>query len=321
MLAEKNLLDINNIQVGEHVEGFFIVGSVQEGVASNQSPYLTLGLKNKSGDIEGKIWGVTKEQKEICQSGKIVKVRAMVTEYKGQLQLNINRVRSVTEEDGITLDDLTQTAPIDKEKVDNEIIKTILSFENEEIKEIVLRIYKKYQKQFLVHVAARSNHHHQIGGLAYHTSTMLELAKRIAPLYPMVNKDYLYAGIILHDLGKIKEISGENLVAPTYTTIGKLVGHITLMAMEVNEVAKELMKEGVISEDSMVPTLLIHCIESHHGQLEWGSPVEPMTIEAQLIHLIDMIDSRMNMISNALEGAEKESFVKVPALRREFYVL
>lgn len=317
-LENNGILDINKIQKGTQVDGFFIVSSVDEGVASNQSPYLTLILKNKTGEIEGKIWSVTDEQKEICKVGSVIKVRALVKEYRG-LQLNINLVRSVTDEDGITIEDLTPTAPIDKEQVDNEIIKTILEFKDEEIREIVLRIYKKYQNQFLTHAAAKSNHHNLIGGLAHHTSTMLEIAKRIAPLYPMVNTDYLYSIIILHDVGKIHEL--ENPIAPNYTTVGTLIGHITLMAMEVNEVANELKKEGIVKEESMVPTLLIHGIQSHHGQKEWGSPVEPMTIEAQLVHLIDMIDSRMNMIGNALEGTEKGTFTKVPALRREFYVL
>ncbi|WP_121616670.1 3'-5' exoribonuclease YhaM family protein [Virgibacillus halodenitrificans] len=319
MLVEENgVLDITKIQVGKQVDGFFILSSVQEGVASNQKPYVTLILKNKTGEIEGKIWNVTEEQKEVCQSGSIIKVRALVNEYKG-LQLNINLVRSITMEDGITLDDLAPTAPIDKEMVDNEIIKTILEFEEEEFREIVLRIYKKYRSQFLVHVAAKSNHHNQIGGLAHHTSTMLEIAKRIAPLYPMVNTQYLYSLILLHDLGKIHEI--ENPVAPNYTTVGTLIGHITLISMEVNEVANELKKEGVIKEDSMVPTLLIHGLSSHHGQKNWGSPVEPMTIEAQLVHLIDMVDSRMNMIGDAIEGAEKDTFTRVPAMKRDFYVL
>lgn len=318
-VEEMVILDINKIQKGKQIDGFFIVASVLEGMASNQKPYLTLTLKNKTGEIEGKIWGVSPPQIQVCQPGSIIKVRAMVTEYNGNPQLNVNLVRSVTDEDGITIEDLAPTAPIDKEQVDNEIIKTILEFEDEEIREIVLRVYKKYQKEFLTHAAAKSNHHNQIGGLAHHTSTMLEIAKRIAPLYPMINTDYLYSIILLHDVGKIQEL--ENPIAPNYTTVGTLIGHITLIAMEVNEVSNELKKEGIIKEDSMAPTLLIHGLSSHHGQKEWGSPVEPMTIEAQLVHLIDMVDSRMNMIGNAIEGAEKGTFTKVPAMRRDFYVL
>ncbi|MEX3623795.1 3'-5' exoribonuclease YhaM family protein [Viridibacillus arvi] len=314
---KEGIVDLKQIQKDKQVDGFFIISKAQGGIATNEKPFLTLTLRNKTGDIETKLWSVTAEQKEICHIGSIIKIRAMVQDYKGKFQLNISKIRSVSEQDDISSVDLAPTAPIDKRKVDDEIIQTILSFQNEEIKEIVLRIYKKYQKRFLVSFAAKVMHHACISGLAFHTSTMLEIAKRIAPLYPKINTDYLYATIILHDIMKPVELS-ESIVAPDYTLEGFLLGHITMITSEIKLVTEELIAEGLIKRDSLVPSILSSNCASHHGKGEWGSPVEPRTIEAELVHHIDMIDSRMYMIGQAVDGAEVNSVVEVKGLRRSF---
>jgi 3'-5' exoribonuclease len=318
-IEKTGIVNLTNLMVGDQVEGFFLVRSAEEGIASNQKPYLTLKLITKTGEIEGKIWGCTEEQKEQCKAEEIIKIRATVTEYKGVLQFNISKIRRATEEDGISVSDLLPVAPVDKQEVEREIIETVLSFKNTELRELTLKLYRKFREKFLVHVAAKSNHHNLISGLAYHTVSMLKLAKQIAPLYPMVNAELLYAGIILHDLGKTRELS-DSFIAPDYTIEGSLLGHISIMASEVQQAANELIKEGVIKKESLIPSLLTHCILSHHGKLEFGSPVEPRIIEAELLHHIDMIDSRMYMIGNALQGGEKGQFVRVPALRRDFLV-
>ena len=152
------------------------------------------------------------------------------------------------------------------------------------------------------------------GGLATHVVGMLDLADHLCKQYPLLNKDVLFGGVILHDLGKLIELSGA--LVSEYTVQGKLLGHISIMQAIVYEKAKELHLEK--EEETM---LLRHMILSHHGQYEYGSPVLPMLPEAEMLYLIDNIDARMNTIEKALSGVQEGEFTpRIFALEnRSFY--
>src|SRR5699024_11324730 len=135
---------------------------------------------------------------------------------------------------------------------------------NPAIQRIVRAIVKKYEEPLLLYPAAAKNHHEYVSGLAHQIVSMLAIARELVKLYPELNKDLLYAGIILHDLGKVKELSG--LVTTSYTLQGKLIGHIPLMVEEIGQIANELNIEG---EEVII---LQHLVLSHHGKAEWGSP-------------------------------------------------
>ena len=171
------------------------------------------------------------------------------------------------------------------DSIQDQSIKTIVS-------EIVLNKYNK----LLLHPAAKTNHHEYAGGLLHHEVSMLDLAKQISSLYPSINKDLLYGGIILHDLGKIIELSGP--IATEYTLKGKLLGHISIIQTDIVEIAK---KHNI---DEETVTLLQHMILSHHGKLEYGSPVLPLILEAEVMYLIDNMDSKIVMINKALKDVE-----------------
>jgi 3'-5' exoribonuclease len=142
---------------------------------------------------------------------------------------------------------------------------------------------------------------------------MLDLAKAIAQLYPSLDTDLLYAGVILHDLGKVIELSGP--ISTTYTVAGNLLGHISIMVNEIGKAAEELNIHG---EEVMV---LQHMVLSHHGKAEWGSPKPPLIKEAEILHLIDNIDAKMNMLDRALERVKPGEYTeKIFALdNRSFY--
>lgn len=161
--------------------------------------------------------------------------------------------------------------------------------------------------------AATRNHHEFMSGLAYHVVSMLHLAKSIANLYPSLNTDLLYAGIILHDLGKVRELSGP--IDTEYTIEGKLIGHISIIASEIHQAANEL---GIEGEEVM---LLEHIVLSHHGKGEWGSPKPPLLREAEIIHYIDNLDAKMNMMDRALQKVEPGQFSEriMPLENRTFY--
>ncbi len=151
-----------------------------------------------------------------------------------------------------------------------------------------------------MHFPAAKRHHHALkGGLLYHTLSMLKIGMVLAPLYPFINADLLYAGIILHDLGKVDEmISDPNGIVSDYTTEGKLLGHI------VTGIADLKLKGEELGTDPEILLLLEHMLLSHHYEAEYGSPKRPMFAEAELLHHIDVIDARMNTmerIQNTLE--------------------
>src|SRR5699024_1559614 len=130
--------------------------------------------------------------------------------------------------------------------------------------------------------------------------SMLSLNKDIHKLYLKLIKDLIYAGFILHELCKLKELSG--VVTTSYTIEGKLLGHIPIMVEEIGHIAKELSIEG---EEVLI---LQHLVLSHHGKAEWGSPKPPLIREAELLHLIDLIDAKMNMLNRALDKVKPGEF-------------
>jgi 3'-5' exoribonuclease len=300
-------------EVGEKFITFFYVKSVTKGVASNQKSFLTITLQDQSGEIDAKIWDVTTELEEMYKEGAVVKVEGELHDYRGRLQLKLKQIRLATEKDEVNFDDFFARAPLSKEELFESITKYINNMENEKIRKLTDFLVSKHQKEYLEYPAATKNHHEFVSGLAYHVHCMLRLGESIANLYPSINKDVLYAGIILHDLGKVTELSGP--VSTKYTVEGNLLGHISLMAIEIGNAAIEL---GIEGEEI---TVLQHLVLSHHGKYEYGSPKLPLIKEAEILHYIDNIDAKMNMLDRALERVEPGDFTeRVFALEnRSFY--
>ena len=300
-------------EVGEKFITFFYVKSVTKGVASNQKSFLTITLQDQSGEIDAKIWDVTAEQEEIYKEGAVVKVEGELHDYRGRLQLKMKQIRIATEKDEVNFEDFFARAPLSKEELFESITTYINNMKNETIKKLTDFLVRKHQTEYLEYPAATKNHHEFVSGLAYHVHCMLRLGESIANLYPSINKDVLYAGIILHDLGKVTELSGP--VSTKYTVEGNLLGHISLIAIEIGNAAIEL---GIEGEEV---TVLQHLVLSHHGKYEYGSPKLPLIKEAEILHYIDNIDAKMNMIDRALERVEPGDFTeRVFALEnRSFY--
>lgn len=282
-------------------------------MASNGKPFLTLILCDKTGEIEAKLWDVSEADEKTYSAEATVKVQGEVQNYRGRSQLKIRNIRITSDIDGVTKADLIQTAPISQEEMMETITQFIFEMRNPNIQRVTRHLIKKYQNEFLTFPAATKNHHEYMSGLAYHVVSMLGLAKAISTLYPSLNKDLLYAGVILHDLGKVHELSGP--VSTVYTVEGNLLGHITIMVNEVGKAAEEL---GIEAEEVMI---LKHLILSHHGKAEWGSPKPPMVREAEVLHYIDNMDAKINMMDRALEKVKPGEFTeRVFALdNRSFY--
>lgn len=294
--------NVEKLNPGDSVENFFLIHRATQGVTAQGKDYMTLYLQDKSGDIEAKLWTVTKDDMKILKPEIIVWVKGDVINYRGRKQMKVNQFRLATAEDGVTTQDFVDGAPLSPNEIQDELSHFILEIENAHLQRITRHLLKKYQDKFFTYPAASSHHHNFAGGLSYHVLTMLKIAKSLCNIYPLLNRSLLYSAIILHDIGKVRELSGP--VATTYTVEGNLLGHISIASDEVAEAAKEL---GIDSEEVM---LLRHMILAHHGKMEFGSPKLPHLKEAEILFFIDNIDAKMNMFDKAFKKTEKGQFTE-----------
>lgn len=194
-------------------------------------------------------------------------------------------------------------APIPMLDIKKGIEKFMHKIQNPELRELTKAIYKKHKKKFYAHPAATKFHHAYVGGLSYHTLTMLKLVDPFIEIYPYLNRDLLYAGVILHDMAKIDEISG---VDGEYTKEGLLIGHIVMQTIDIDSEAKALGYEK-----SETVLLLKHMVLSHHGQFNFGSPKKPQTAEALLLWFIDTIDSKFTVLGEVLSETAEGQFTQM----------
>ncbi|MDE3838120.1 3'-5' exoribonuclease YhaM [Bacillus methanolicus] len=304
---------IQQYDVGEQVELFLLIKNSTKGIASNGKPFLTLILQDQSGEIEAKLWDASDDDEKNYAPQNIVKVLGDIQNYRGRNQLRIRQIRPASPADPVKISDFLETAPVSQDEMISKITQYIFEMKNPNIQRITRYLLKKHQESFLEYPAATKNHHEFVSGLAYHVTSMLDLAKAIADLYPSLDKDLLYAGVILHDLGKVFELSGP--VSTSYTVEGNLLGHITIMVNEIGKAANEL---GISGEEVL---MLQHLVLSHHGKAEWGSPKPPLIKEAEILHHIDNLDAKMNMLDRALARVKPGEFTeRIFALdNRSFY--
>ncbi|WP_141433118.1 3'-5' exoribonuclease YhaM [Bacillus sp. 03113] len=304
---------ILHFEVGEQVDLFLMIKSSVKATASNGKPFLTLFFQDKSGDIEAKLWDASDDDEKNYCPETIVRVNGDIQNYRGRNQLRIRQIRLASQDDSVKLSDFLETAPLTPDDMMSKITQYIFEMKNPNIQRITRHLLKKHQQAFYQYPAATKNHHEFISGLAFHVVSMLDLAKAIAGLYPSLDKDLLYSGIILHDLGKVFELSGP--ISTVYTVEGNLLGHISIMVNEIGKASDEL---GIAGEEVMI---LQHLVLSHHGKAEWGSPKPPLIKEAEILHYIDNIDAKMNMLDRALERVKPGEFSDriFPLDNRAFY--
>ena len=307
------MIGITKLQAGEQVDQFLLIKQATKGVTTVGKPFMSLILQDKSGDIEAKLWDTGEEQEQLYRAEVIVRVGGEIHDYRGKNQLRIKQIRPARPEEGVQINDLLPSSSTPKEELYDELTQYFFEIKNPTIARITRHILKKYQQQVLVYPAASKNHHDYASGLLDHIVSMLRLGKSICELYPTLNRDLIFSGIILHDIGKVIELTGP--IATAYTIEGNLLGHITIMVNEIGQAARELNIEG---EEVMI---LQHLVLSHHGKEEWGSPKKPMIQEAEMIHYIDNIDAKMNMLTRALDKTAPGEFTeRIFALdNRSFY--
>ena len=220
---------ISEIKKGDRVEGFFVIKSVDVKVSnnSNTNKYFDFNLGDASGDINAKLWEYNEELENKFKQSILVKIKGTVNEWRGKLQLKIEAIRVTEENDNVKIGDYVAVAPYSPEEMYDDVLNYLSKIENIDIQNIVTNILSYNEEKLMHYPAAKSNHHAIRSGLLYHTTTMLKAGEKLSEIYTFLNTDLLYAGIILHDIGKIYEMNASELgIVSEYSVEGQLLGHI-----------------------------------------------------------------------------------------------
>ena len=305
-------LSVSQLVRDVRFEGFLLVRSSDQRTGSNGSRYLDMNLTDRTGEINCKLWDGNVAPPPV---GTVIKVRGLVQEYNGRLQLRIEKIRAVTPADPVDLSLLVPCAPEAPDKMLREIEDTIDRFQSEDLKKITREMLRLAGDKLEWFPAAQRLHHAERSGLLHHTTGMLRTAEHIIAAYPFLRGDLLRAGVILHDLSKITEMKSDELGNVTdYTRDGLLIGHLVRGVARLSEAAKNVGVEGELV------VLLEHMIISHHGEPDFGSPRMPMFPEAEVLHWIDTLDARMNEMQGLMERTPAGAFSeKIWSLDRRLY--
>ncbi|MBO4432804.1 MAG: HD domain-containing protein [Clostridia bacterium] len=296
-------MNFNTIDDNGRVEGFCLVKSVEKKTSSKGDVYLDFTLSDASGEMNAKLWRYIPAEHGEYKAQDIVKVRGTVSAYNGADQLRIERIRTAYEGDNVNIGDLVRSVSYSGEQMFEELFSIADGFEDGELKKIVTAILGDSKEKLLYWPAAYKLHHAVRGGLLMHTLSIVRLCERVCEIYPFVDRQLLISGAILHDVAKLDEFSvGELGIAEGYTVEGNLLGHLAMGAAKVDEYAKKL---GISRKTSV---LLQHMILSHHGDPEFGAAVRPMFIEAEILSELDLLDSRIYEMREAVGSVKADEF-------------
>ncbi len=293
--------DLANFDEGKLFDGFFIVLAKQQRTTKNNKPYLNLILGDKTGQLEGRVWepGDPRIARDF-DKGDIVKARGSASRFDDRLQMKIDQLRKATAGE-VDKSDLLPSTTYDVEELWRQLLGFVESFTNPDLKLLLDTILAdpEIRDAYREAPAAKQLHHAWLGGLLEHVISLLTLADRVAPHYPILDRDLLLTGVVLHDIGKIRELSWE--IGFEYTVEGVLLGHIQMGAA--------LVEKTIDSLPGFPPKLrllVLHMILSHHGKLEFGSPKLPMIPEALALSFLDDLDAKMQAVQGEFDRCIRE---------------
>jgi 3'-5' exoribonuclease len=284
---------IKEFALGERIYGNFLVKTISKGNTVQKKEYMDITLGDKTGSIVGKLWDISISA-EALETSMIAYATGTVKEWQGQLQLTIDHIEKAQGIQDVST--YIETAPLSGPIMDARVRGYIEKMGKPEIQEIVGHVYEEYRERFLVAPAARGMHHALHGGLAYHTVTMLQTAEKLMEVYDFLDRDLLFAGVILHDIAKVEEMDYDLGAVKDYTRPGYLLGHIVQGTLVIERAA------AFCGTPARTKEILQHLVVSHHEKGEWGSPQPPRTPEAIMLHFIDNIDAKMFMVKELLDG-------------------
>ncbi len=300
-MKEIYITDLATFEEGRNFDGFFLVLAKQQRTTKTNKPYLNLILGDKTGQLEARIWdpGDSRIAKEF-DKGAIVKVRGCCSRFEDRLQVKIDQLR-VALADEMEKSDLLPATGYDVNDLWRQLGNFIEGMSNPDLKALLKTILgdPSIATAYREAPAARQLHHAWLGGLLEHVVSLLRLGDRVAAHYTLLDRDLLLTGIILHDIGKIRELSWD--IGFDYTIEGVLLGHI--------QMGVDLVEKAIASLPQFpdrLRTLVLHLILSHHGKLEFGSPKLPMIPEALVLNFVDDLDAKMQAVISEFEKSARE---------------
>lgn len=289
---------IKDLQSGQTIKDqIFYCINKKSGVSSKGDNFLSLSLRDSSGIIDAKIWDVNTINTEFNAKDFVVVSGTIVT-FRDSLQINISNI-NVIDKSSVNIYDFCPVTSLNIDEMLNETKDMIDTVQNTYLKKLLDSFFnnENFISKFTQNSAAKSVHHAYIGGLIEHSITVTKTCDNMCRLYPMLNRDLLITVALLHDIGKIKELSA--FPDNDYTDDGQLLGHIymgaemvEMKARQIDNFPRELLNE------------IKHCILAHHGKKEYGSPVLPALIEASALNIADEMDAKMRRWSDLLNESE-----------------
>lgn len=281
---------ISDIRDRSQVDSVFLVKEKISSLARNGKPYLTLHLMDKTGEIEARVWENVDTIGALFAKDDFIAVRSKATVYLGKMQLIVSELRKVPDQE-IQLADFLPEGEHSTAEMLEELASLVESCRDNDLRRLLQAFFgdPAFLELYSKAPAAKGMHHVYLGGLLEHSLSVARLVDAIAPLYPSINRDLLLAGALLHDVGKVREMT--YLRSFDYTDEGKLLGHITIGVEMLNE------RLAVLGDFPVETAMLLkHMILSHHGQYEFGSPKRPKTVESTVLNYLDDLDSKINGI-------------------------
>ena len=302
MKAEKKVF-ANQIQEGQTVEDVFMVKDMSRAETRAGKPYLIMTLMDRSGEVAGRLWENADALMDACEPGNLLKITGQAQTYRGSLQLKIDAVHSL---DRQAVDEtlFLQTTRKNIAEMVTGINSLATSVKEPFYRKLLLKFFQddSFLSNFQKAPAAKSMHHAYLGGLLEHTLAVAQLAEKLPAFYPMLDRDLLVTGALLHDIGKTKELSYSSFPFD-YTDKGRLVGHLVL-GVEMVQDRTNAIKH--FPED--LATRLQHLVLSHHGRYEFGSPCLPMLSEAFVLNFVDDMDAKLNFLGRLAEQSPEPGY-------------
>lgn len=305
---------LKDLTVKDKFEGFLMVKSAEQKFTKDNKSYVDLNLADKSAEINGKNWDISAVAPE---TGSIIKVKAIIHDYKGKMQLKVEQMSLPSKEEmsDINMSCFIKCAPYNPDEMLNKVYSIINAFSNIELKQICQLIVEENQDKLLYYPAAKEMHHAERSGLLHHICNMLHVSSSMRKVYTWIKWDLVDAGIILHDICKIIEMdSNEFGIVNDYTLQGNLIGHLVLCVSKIQQAADKLNLSG----ETII--LLQHMILSHHGIAEYGSPKAPMIPEALILSFIDDLDAKLYQFQTEMDKVNNGAFTDyIKSLQRKVY--
>jgi 3'-5' exoribonuclease len=295
------IADLAAFDEGKPFDGFFLLLVKQQRTTKSNKPYLNLMMCDKTGQLEGRVWepGDPRIARDI-ERGDIVKARGSVSRFDDRIQMKVDQIRKATPSE-VDKADLMPATTYDVAALWSQLLGFVDSLTNPDLKRLLTTLLADpvLAQAYREAPAAKQLHHAWLGGLLEHVVSLCTLADRVVPHYPLLDRDLVITGVLLHDIGKVRELSWD--IGFEYTIEGSLLGHI-----QIGTAVAEKTMDSLPDFPPRLKLLVLHMILSHHGKLEFGSPKLPMIPEALVLNFLDDLDAKMQAVQGEFDKSAKE---------------